>query len=321
MSVGHDDPAGRGRALLGAGVQPADRRFGRDRLVRQRRRACCCPITRNGPPARPSCWSSASSTACRCSGAARASSPRASARAGTTGRDGQMRRWQLRPWGVDRSACGQLALRPGCAVTAARGATLSRPWLRSRSPADRRAGAGEAPGGGHLQRAGRCRRAGRRRCGAGREPGRTRRRRARLPARTEPCPPVSPAHDWWSATDSASKAGSSGWCVRAAIGVGSSSPPTAWHPWPRRTVERGDREAGRARARGGIRTPLDPHAWQSVPNMKRYVANIADALCEVAPASCGYLPRQCRRATRAAGRARSRNTRRALPAFRPSGAR
>jgi len=31
---------------------------------------------------------------------------------------------------------------------------------------------------------------------------------------------------------------------------------------------------------------FDPHAWQSVPNMKRYVTNIADALCEVAAASC-----------------------------------
>ena len=30
----------------------------------------------------------------------------------------------------------------------------------------------------------------------------------------------------------------------------------------------------------------DPHAWQSVPNMKRYVANIADGLCAVAPAGC-----------------------------------
>ena len=31
---------------------------------------------------------------------------------------------------------------------------------------------------------------------------------------------------------------------------------------------------------------FDPHAWQSVPNMKRYVVNIAEALCEVAVASC-----------------------------------
>ena len=30
----------------------------------------------------------------------------------------------------------------------------------------------------------------------------------------------------------------------------------------------------------------DPHAWQSVPNMKRYVANIADGLCEAQPAGC-----------------------------------
>ena len=30
----------------------------------------------------------------------------------------------------------------------------------------------------------------------------------------------------------------------------------------------------------------DPHAWQSVPNMKRYVANIADGLCAVEPSGC-----------------------------------
>ena len=30
----------------------------------------------------------------------------------------------------------------------------------------------------------------------------------------------------------------------------------------------------------------DPHAWQSVPNMKRYVANIADGLCTVEPRGC-----------------------------------
>ena len=32
---------------------------------------------------------------------------------------------------------------------------------------------------------------------------------------------------------------------------------------------------------------VDPHAWQSVPNMKRYVGNIADGLCERRPAGCG----------------------------------
>ena len=31
---------------------------------------------------------------------------------------------------------------------------------------------------------------------------------------------------------------------------------------------------------------VDPHAWQSVPNMKRYVGNIADGLCEVQPDGC-----------------------------------
>jgi zinc/manganese transport system substrate-binding protein len=30
----------------------------------------------------------------------------------------------------------------------------------------------------------------------------------------------------------------------------------------------------------------DPHAWQSVPNVRIYVANIATALCEVAPDGC-----------------------------------
>ncbi len=30
----------------------------------------------------------------------------------------------------------------------------------------------------------------------------------------------------------------------------------------------------------------DPHAWQSVPNMQRYVANITDALCELQQAGC-----------------------------------
>ena len=27
--------------------------------------------------------------------------------------------------------------------------------------------------------------------------------------------------------------------------------------------------------------PQDPHAWQSVPNARRYVQNIADGLCEI----------------------------------------
>lgn len=31
---------------------------------------------------------------------------------------------------------------------------------------------------------------------------------------------------------------------------------------------------------------VDPHAWQSVPNARRYVANIAAALCAVRPAYC-----------------------------------
>ena len=43
-----------------------------------------------------------------------------------------------------------------------------------------------------------------------------------------------------------------------------------------------DRDAGTQHA-GGV----DPHAWQSVPNMKRYVENIADGLCERQPAGCG----------------------------------
>ncbi len=32
---------------------------------------------------------------------------------------------------------------------------------------------------------------------------------------------------------------------------------------------------------------LDPHAWQSVPNVERYVANIAAALCRADPANAG----------------------------------
>jgi len=31
---------------------------------------------------------------------------------------------------------------------------------------------------------------------------------------------------------------------------------------------------------------IDPHAWQSIPNAERYVANIADALCAADPADC-----------------------------------
>ena len=33
----------------------------------------------------------------------------------------------------------------------------------------------------------------------------------------------------------------------------------------------------------------DPHAWQSVPNMQRYVVNVADALCAAAAASCAVF--------------------------------
>lgn len=33
----------------------------------------------------------------------------------------------------------------------------------------------------------------------------------------------------------------------------------------------------------------DPHAWQSVPNMKRYVANVADALCQAQAATCDFF--------------------------------
>ena len=40
--------------------------------------------------------------------------------------------------------------------------------------------------------------------------------------------------------------------------------------------------AAGGRDAGGV----DPHAWQSVPNMKRYVDNIADGLCERQPAGC-----------------------------------
>lgn len=41
----------------------------------------------------------------------------------------------------------------------------------------------------------------------------------------------------------------------------------------------------------------DPHAWQSVPNVKRYVANIAAALCAVGPASCEAFRDNARRYT------------------------
>jgi zinc/manganese transport system substrate-binding protein len=40
---------------------------------------------------------------------------------------------------------------------------------------------------------------------------------------------------------------------------------------------------------------VDPHAWQSVPNMKRYVANIADGLCAVGPAGCAAFRANARR--------------------------
>jgi len=38
---------------------------------------------------------------------------------------------------------------------------------------------------------------------------------------------------------------------------------------------------------GRDRAGIDPHAWQSVPNAARYVANIRDALIKVDPASKG----------------------------------
>lgn len=37
---------------------------------------------------------------------------------------------------------------------------------------------------------------------------------------------------------------------------------------------------------GSDHAATDPHAWQSVPNMRRYVANIAGALCGLQPATC-----------------------------------
>lgn len=40
---------------------------------------------------------------------------------------------------------------------------------------------------------------------------------------------------------------------------------------------------GHEHAHAGMR---DPHAWQDVFNVRRYVANIAQALCEAAPADC-----------------------------------
>ena len=48
---------------------------------------------------------------------------------------------------------------------------------------------------------------------------------------------------------------------------------------------------GHARARDGA----DPHAWQSVPNMKRYVGNVAAGLCEVAAPSCDLFRRNAAR--------------------------
>jgi zinc/manganese transport system substrate-binding protein len=69
-------------------------------------------------------------------------------------------------------------------------------------------------------------------------------------------------------------------------------------PLASRAAERGDREEVE-RAHAGHLHAVDPHAWQSVPNLKRYVANIADALCEVAPASCeGFRDNAARYALR-----------------------
>lgn len=51
---------------------------------------------------------------------------------------------------------------------------------------------------------------------------------------------------------------------------------------PLREDRHGHRHAGHAAHPDGA----DPHAWQSVPNMKRYASNIADALCGVQPAGC-----------------------------------
>ncbi|MGE0801360.1 MAG: metal ABC transporter solute-binding protein, Zn/Mn family [Lautropia sp.] len=48
----------------------------------------------------------------------------------------------------------------------------------------------------------------------------------------------------------------------------------------------GLRERPRAGAHGHDHGRADPHAWQSVPNVRRYVANIAAALCRAAPADC-----------------------------------
>ncbi len=48
----------------------------------------------------------------------------------------------------------------------------------------------------------------------------------------------------------------------------------------------GDRHAHRLGAGDRHAEGIDPHAWQSVPNMKRYVGNIADGLCEQQPTGC-----------------------------------
>lgn len=53
----------------------------------------------------------------------------------------------------------------------------------------------------------------------------------------------------------------------------------------------GHDHAHEGRGSGGAR-PADPHAWQSVPNARRYVANIAAALCDVRPADCGHFERR-----------------------------
>ncbi len=48
-----------------------------------------------------------------------------------------------------------------------------------------------------------------------------------------------------------------------------------------------DHDHGRdhGQAKGGLRA-VDPHAWQSVPNARRYVSNIADALCSARVEAC-----------------------------------
>jgi zinc/manganese transport system substrate-binding protein len=47
-------------------------------------------------------------------------------------------------------------------------------------------------------------------------------------------------------------------------------------------------------AKGGIRA-VDPHAWQSVPNARRYVSNIADALCRARVEACPVFRENARR--------------------------